>query len=74
MKTPNSSKPQPGDLVEISLVKTSYRGILLETPEDEKGIVLLKLNSGYNIGFNKKEIYMDFMINHKIMNNNICGT
>ncbi len=56
MKTPNSSKPQPGDLVEISLVKTSYRGILLETPEDEKGIVLLKLNSGYNIGFNKKDM------------------
>ena len=45
-----------GDLVEISLVKTSYHGILLESPEDEKGIILLKLDSGYNLGFNKKDI------------------
>ena len=46
---------KPGDYVEISLMKKEYRGILLESPE-EKGIVLLKLNSGYNIGFNKKDI------------------
>jgi len=50
------TEAKPGDLVEIFLVKTSYRGILLESPEDEKGIVLLKLGSGYNLGFYKKDI------------------
>lgn len=49
-------KPFPGDFVEVSLFKKKYNGILLETPSNEKGIVLLKLNSGYNIGFNKKDI------------------
>jgi len=52
----NKTNAQPGDLVEISLVKNVYRGILLESPEGEKGIVLLKLASGYNLGFHKKDI------------------
>lgn len=47
---------KPGDFVEIYLIKNSYQGIFLETPENEKGIVLLKLGSGYNIGLNKKDI------------------
>jgi glutamyl-tRNA(Gln) amidotransferase subunit D len=47
---------QPGDLVEIHLTKIIYEGTLLESPESEKGIVLLKLGTGYNIGFNKKDI------------------
>ena len=46
----------PGDFVEISLMKKDYEGILLESPADESGIVLLKLDSGYNIGINKKDI------------------
>ncbi|MCK9595671.1 Glu-tRNA(Gln) amidotransferase subunit GatD [Candidatus Pacearchaeota archaeon] len=46
----------PGDYVEIHLTKLIYEGILLEAPESESGIVLLKLDSGYNIGFNKKDI------------------
>ncbi len=46
----------PGDYVEIHLTKLIYEGVLLEVPENEKGIVLLKLDSGYNIGFNKKDI------------------
>ena len=50
------SKPQPGDLVEVHLTKVIYEGTLLEAPSDEKGIVLLKLGTGYNIGFNKKDI------------------
>ncbi|MDD5700185.1 MAG: Glu-tRNA(Gln) amidotransferase subunit GatD [Candidatus Nanoarchaeia archaeon] len=45
-----------GDYVEIHLTRLIYEGTLLESPEDEKGIVLLKLDSGYNIGFNKKDI------------------
>jgi len=47
---------KPGDIVEVILPKREYSGILLEAPKDEKGIVLLKLGSGYNIGFNKKDI------------------
>ncbi len=43
-----------GDRVEIHLTKVIYEGVLLET--SEVGIVLLKLDSGYNIGFNKKDI------------------
>ncbi len=46
----------PGDYVEVHLSKLIYEGVLLEVPETEKGIVLLKLDSGYNIGFNKKDI------------------
>jgi glutamyl-tRNA(Gln) amidotransferase subunit D len=46
----------PGDYVEIHLTKLIYEGVLLESPETDKGIVLLKLDSGYNIGFNKKDI------------------
>jgi glutamyl-tRNA(Gln) amidotransferase subunit D len=47
---------KPGDYVEIHLTKLIYEGILLEGPETEKGTILLKLDSGYNIGFNKKDI------------------
>ncbi len=45
-----------GDLVEVHLMKTIYEGVLLESPENEKGIILLKLGNGYNIGFNKKDV------------------
>ena len=53
MKTTNAT---PGDLVEVHLTKVIYEGILLESPEGEKGTVLLKLDSGYNIGLNRKDI------------------
>ena len=45
-----------GDLIEVYLMKTIYEGVLLESPENEKGIILLKLGNGYNIGFNRKEV------------------
>ena len=48
-------KPDFGDLVEVFLVKRKYKGIFLENL-GEKDIILLKLDSGYNIGFRKKEI------------------
>src|SRR3989344_2711493 len=48
---------QPGDYAEVHLGKVIYEGTLLEAPQDEKGIVLLKLDSGYNIGFNKKDVF-----------------
>ena len=47
---------QPGDLVEVHLTKLIYEGILLESPSDDRGILLLKLDSGYNIGINRKDI------------------
>lgn len=50
------SSAKSGDLVEIHLSKIIYEGTLLEAPESEKGMVLLKLDSGYNVGFNKKDI------------------
>lgn len=56
MKKQTSKKPESGDYVEIHLMQKIYEGILLENPEIEKGIILLKLDSGYNIGFNKKDI------------------
>ncbi|MBI4116828.1 Glu-tRNA(Gln) amidotransferase subunit GatD [Candidatus Pacearchaeota archaeon] len=52
----DNKKPSLGDRVEIHLSKIIYEGVLLEVPESEKGIILLKLDSGYNIGFNKKDI------------------
>ncbi len=52
----NTKQAHSGDYIEVSLIKKDYRGILLETPEDEKGIILLKLDSGYNIGINRKNI------------------
>jgi glutamyl-tRNA(Gln) amidotransferase subunit D len=50
------SNASAGDYVEIHLTQKIYEGTLLQTPESEKGIVLLKLDTGYNIGFNKKDI------------------
>jgi len=50
------SEAKPGDYVEVHLTRKIYEGVLLESPEDEKGVVLLKLDSGYNIGFNKKDV------------------
>ena len=50
------SEAKSGDYVEVHLTRVIYEGILLESPETEKGIVLLKLDSGYNIGFNKKDV------------------
>lgn len=49
-------KAEPGDYVEVFLIKKSYKGILLESPESDKGIILIKLDTGYNIGFNKKNV------------------
>lgn len=47
---------KPGDYVELFFLNKSQKGVLLEPPKTEKGIVLLKLDTGYNIGFNKKDI------------------
>ena len=44
----------PGDKIKVILIKEDYIGIVLET--SETGIILLKLDSGYNIGLKKKDI------------------
>src|SRR3989339_315611 len=48
--------PMFGDYVRINLIKQTYEGFLLESSNEDKGIVLIKLNSGYNIGFYQKDI------------------
>jgi len=53
MKKTNAN---PGDSVEVHLTNLIYEGALLEAPSDEKGIILLKLGTGYNIGLNRKDI------------------
>ncbi len=48
------AKPEAGDSVLIKTEKGEEQGIFLES--HEPGILLLKLNSGYNIGIKKKDI------------------
>ncbi len=45
-----------GDYVEIATSEDAVKGILLESPELEKDTVIIKLDSGYNIGINRKKI------------------
>ena len=73
MKKSDLNKPQSGDYVEVSLIKKEYKGILLEVPKDEKGIILLKLDSGYNIGFNKKDI-LDVKVVEKASLNSLAAS
>lgn len=58
----------PGDKVEIHFIKEIYEGTLLESPDNEKGTVLLKLGNGYNIGFNKKDIQKIKVLKHVKIN------
>lgn len=45
---------KPGDLVEIKTISETVKGILMPSP-DEK-VVLLKLDNGYNLGFDRKDV------------------
>ena len=45
-----------GDYVQVHLMKEIYEGTFLDAPDSEKGIVLLKLDTGYNIGFSRKDV------------------
>ena len=58
------STAKPGDKVELYLMKEIYEGTLLESPVSEKGIVLLKLGNGYNIGFSKKDVLKIKVLKH----------
>lgn len=47
----------PGDTVEVITTKKKYEGILMPRPKSIKGNdVIIKLNSGYNIGISKRKI------------------
>jgi len=54
MQKPTNAKP--GDRVEVHFTHLIYEGTLLQTSDDEKENVLLKLDNGYNIGFKKKDV------------------
>jgi len=49
-------KPEPGDKIEVIIVgkEKNQEGILLES--HDPGVLLLKLDSGYNIGLKKEDI------------------
>ncbi len=45
---------KPGDTVKVVLPTAEYMGVLLEG--SEKGVLMLKLASGYNVGFSKRDV------------------
>ncbi len=44
-----------GDKVRIHLFNKEHEGVLLQS--SDKNVVMMKLKSGYNVGFNKKDVY-----------------
>ena len=50
-------EPETGDLVVVKTREKAYEGFLLPAPSlKDSDKILLKLSSGYNIGFNKSDI------------------
>ncbi len=49
-------EPKTGDSVVVETKEKKLNGILMPVPETEEDIVILKLESGYNIGIDKKNI------------------
>jgi len=50
-------KQKPGDFVEITTKNRKYTGLLIERQKLSKdNFLVIKLNSGYNIGIKKDEI------------------
>ena len=50
------TNPKPGSRVEIVTKKQVFSGILVPSPESSDDVILLKLDSGYNIGLRKDKI------------------
>ncbi|MBI2141509.1 Glu-tRNA(Gln) amidotransferase subunit GatD [Candidatus Woesearchaeota archaeon] len=48
--------PKPGDFVEVVTADETIKGTLLQSPELEKSVVVIKLGSGYNIGISKDKV------------------
>jgi len=53
MKKP-FKQPEPGDKIEVIINGKSEKGVLLES--HDVGVLLLKLDSGYNIGLKKEDV------------------
>ncbi len=49
-------QPKTGDYVEVSTSEETIKGVLLESPELEKDTAIIKLDSGYNIGIDRRKI------------------
>ncbi len=49
--------PSPGDIVKVTTKEGSEQGILIPSPE--KDIILIKLDNGYNMGFEKKDVKVE---------------
>ena len=47
-------KPEPGDLVEVKINDKIEKGKYLES--HDRGVLLLKLDNGYNIGLKREDI------------------
>ncbi len=63
---PEKKLPKPGDEVSIVTRDDTFSGVLMPTPEYQRGIVVLKLDSGYNIGIDEKSISsMELLARHK---------
>jgi len=45
---------EPGDLVKVKTEKTEEQGVLMPSPDDKA--VIIKLDTGYNLGFKKDEV------------------
>ena len=54
---------KPGDLVEIKTILETVRGILM--PSSDEKVVLLKLENGYNLGFERKDVLSLKLIEEK---------
>jgi len=49
-------EPKTGDTVIVETKDKKLNGILMPVPESEEDIIILKLESGYNIGIDKKNV------------------
>jgi len=49
-------EPKTGDSVIVETKEKKINGVLMPVPESEGNIVILKLESGYNVGIDKKSI------------------
>ena len=47
---------KPGDKVLVETITEKIEGVLMPSPELEKNTIIVKLDSGYNIGISKKEV------------------
>ncbi len=54
VKKPKTLTPEAGDKIEIRINNKTEKGVLLDS--HDRGVLLLKLDNGYNIGLKKEDI------------------